>query len=81
VAVGYYMRFRNEVILLKRLLDVGYFGHIRRFHFQHGTIGGWSPLSGYNLDRNASGGGVLVVSGTHFIDLMLYWFGYPTIAR
>jgi predicted dehydrogenase/nucleoside-diphosphate-sugar epimerase len=77
VAVGYYMRFSDEVILLKRLLDTEYFGHIRRFHFQYGTLGGWSPLSGYNLDRRASGGGVLVVSGTHFLDLMLYWFGYP----
>jgi predicted dehydrogenase/nucleoside-diphosphate-sugar epimerase len=77
LAVGYAMRFRNEVVLLKRLLDSGYFGEIQRFHIQHGSLGGWSPVSRYNLDRSASGGGVLVVSGTHFLDLVLYWFGYP----
>jgi predicted dehydrogenase/nucleoside-diphosphate-sugar epimerase len=77
LAVGYAMRFRNEVTLLKRLLENRFFGDISRFHFQHGSLGGWSPVSGYNLDRKASGGGVLVVSGTHFLDLMLYWFGYP----
>lgn len=77
LAVGYAMRFHDEVTLLKRLLEDCYFGQVRRFYFQHGSLGGWSPASAYNLDRKASGGGVLVVSGTHFLDLMLYWFGYP----
>ncbi len=77
VAVGYATRFRNQVVLLKHLLDTGYFGTVSRFYFQDGTLGGWSPVSAYNLDRKASGGGVLVVVGTHFLDRMLYWFGYP----
>jgi predicted dehydrogenase len=77
LAVGYSTRFRDEVPLLRELLNAGYFGTIRRFHYQEGTIGGWSPLSGYTLDRKATGGGVLTVVGTHFIDRMLYWFGYP----
>jgi predicted dehydrogenase/nucleoside-diphosphate-sugar epimerase len=77
LAVGYAMRFRNEVVLVKRLLETGYFGDIRRFHIQHGTLGGWSPASRFNLDKRASGGGVLINSGTHFLDLTLYWFGYP----
>jgi predicted dehydrogenase/nucleoside-diphosphate-sugar epimerase len=77
LAVGYAMRFRKEMLLLKRLLDSGYFGDIRRFYIQHGTLGGWSPASRFNLDKRASGGGVLINSGTHFLDLVLYWFGYP----
>jgi predicted dehydrogenase/nucleoside-diphosphate-sugar epimerase len=81
VAVGYATRFRSAVVLLKQLLDAGYFGEIRGFYFQDGTLGGWSPVSGYNLDRKASGGGVLVVVGTHFLDRMLYWFGYPEDCR
>src|SRR4029078_1025420 len=63
IAVGYSTRFQNEVVLLKQLLDAGHFGSIRRFHFQYGGAGGWSPVSGYNLDRAATGGGVLVVDG------------------
>jgi predicted dehydrogenase len=77
VAVGYVTRFRKNVQLFRELLERGYFGAIRRFAYQFGTRGGWAPLSAYNLDRQASGGGVLVVTGTHFLDRMLYWFGYP----
>src|SRR4051794_12806709 len=64
IAVGYSTRFYDEVVLLKQLLDAGHFGAVRRFHFQHGNTGGWSPVSGYNLDRTATGGGVLVVDGS-----------------
>lgn len=77
VAVGYSTRFRENVRLLKRLLDAEYFGAVRRFVHQFGTPGGWSPLSAYNLDCRTAGGGVLVVTGTHFLDRMLYLWGYP----
>ena len=72
VAVGYVSRFRKNVELLKDLLDRSYFGNIHRFVHQFGTTGGWSPLSAYNLKNETSGGGVLVVTGTHFLDRMLY---------
>jgi len=78
LAVGYTTRFRDEVVLLHDLLQSRHFGAVRRFHYQEGTVGGWSPLSGYIADRKAAGGGVLTVVGTHFIDRMLYWFGYPS---
>jgi predicted dehydrogenase len=77
VAVGYSTRFRNEVETLRDLLLKGFFGRVQRFLYQSGSAGGWSPVSGYNLDREATGGGVLVVTGAHFLDRMLYWFGYP----
>lgn len=81
IAAGYSTRFRNEVVLLKHLLEQNHFGQIRRFHFQEGTIGGWSPASAYNLNKAESGGGVLTVVGTHFLDRMLHWFGYPDEAE
>ena len=78
VAVGYLSRFRDSTFLLKELLDANYFGPVRRFARQAGTKGGWAPVSGYNLNRAAVGGGVLVVSGTHFLDTMLHLWGYPS---
>jgi len=81
LAVGYVTRFRDNVRLVARLLRDGTFGNVRRFAYQYGSRGGWAPLSGYNLDRAASGGGVLVVTGTHFLDRMLDWFGYPSRMR
>ena len=76
-AVGYSTRFRESTILLKELLDSGYFGKVTRFAHQFGTPGGWAPLSAYNLKRNSSGGGVLMVTATHFLDRMLHFWGAP----
>jgi len=77
LAVGYSTRFRNNIIYLKKLLDRGNFGKVHRFVNRFGTPGGWSPMSGYNLTKDSAGGGVLVVSGTHFIDRMLHFWGMP----
>lgn len=77
VAPGYVTRFRGNVQLLKSLLDAGYFGQVRRFVHQFGTAGGWAPLSAYNLRRDSTGGGVLMVTGTHFLDRMLHFWGMP----
>jgi predicted dehydrogenase len=77
VAVGYVVRFRDSILLLGDLLKAGYFGTVRRFAHQVGSRGGWAPVSSYNLSRKATGGGVLVVTGTHFLDFMLHVWGYP----
>lgn len=76
-AVGYTTRFRDNYLTLKRLLAVGYYGAVKRYGYQFGTPGGWSALSAYSLSREATGGGVLVVTGTHFLDRALDLFGYP----
>jgi predicted dehydrogenase len=78
LATGFFTRHFPAVRLFKRLADEGFFGRIDRFEFEYGTSGGWAPVSGYNLDRRQSGGGVLVVTGTHFLDRMLHWFGEPS---
>lgn len=78
VAAGYVTRFRPNLRMLKSLLDRQYFGRVRRFIHQFGTPGGWAPLSGYNLKRASAGGGVLMVTGTHFLDRMLWFWGVPS---
>jgi predicted dehydrogenase len=78
IAVGLATRTFPVVDLMKRRLSENFFGKISSFHFEFGSSGGWAPVSGYNLDPKLSGGGVLVVSGSHFIDRMLYWFGEPS---
>lgn len=77
ISVGFMTRHYPVVRLVRRLLDENFFGRLISFHFEYGTRGGWAPHSGYNLSRDQSGGGVLVVSGTHFLDRMLFWFGAP----
>ncbi|MGB5106682.1 MAG: Gfo/Idh/MocA family oxidoreductase [Candidatus Zixiibacteriota bacterium] len=77
ISVGFVTRHFPVVRFMKRLLDEGYLGKVERFHFEFGTPSGWASVSGYTLDRALSGGGVLMVNGSHYIDRMLYWFGYP----
>lgn len=77
LALGYCQRFWPNMELLKALLDCSFFGKVQRFVHQFGTAGGWSPLSAYNLERKTAGGGVLVVTGSHFLDLLLNFWGYP----
>jgi predicted dehydrogenase len=81
VAVGYVTRFRRSTRLLKRLLDAGYFGRIHGFAHQFGTPGGWAPLSGYILQASTAGGGVLMVTATHFLDRMLHLWGRPRVVE
>jgi len=77
-AVGYNTRFAEGVELMGELLAAETFGPARRFAYQSGSTGKWSPFTAYTLDRGRTGGGVVMVSGTHFLDRMLAWFGRPT---
>jgi predicted dehydrogenase len=81
LAVGFVTRFFPSTKLLKRLIDSRFLGALRSFEYEYGAAGGWAPLSGYNLSRQTSGGGVLVVSGSHFIDRLLYLFGEARLLR
>ncbi|QEF99635.1 putative oxidoreductase YcjS [Stieleria maiorica] len=77
-SVGFVTRYRSNNRQMHRLIQSGYFGEITEFAYQFGSRGGWAPLSAYNLDKEATGGGVLVVTGSHFLDRMIHWFGIPT---
>lgn len=77
LSVGYFTRQFPSVSLLKYLLDTGYLGRILSFDYRFGASGGWETSSGFNMNREVAGGGVLIDTGTHFLDKMLYWFGVP----
>lgn len=75
LATGHVKRFFPSTELTKELMDNGFLGTVTSFAYESGVSGGWDPLSGYNLTRASSGGGVLVTNGSHFIDRMIYIFG------
>jgi predicted dehydrogenase len=77
ISVGYMTRHYPSVRLLKHFLQTGYLGRIKSFYYVYGSRGGWEPVSGYNLDAQRAGGGILTVQGTHFVDRMLHLFGHP----
>ena len=75
LAVGYVTRFFPSTEMTKYLIESGFLGVINSFDYEFGTEGGWPTVSGYNLRGETAGGGVLVVSGSHFLDRMIYLFG------
>jgi predicted dehydrogenase len=81
VSVGYKSRQYPAVKMLRHLLETRYFGEVLGFHHESGAASGWAPLSGYNASLQTAGGGVLIGTGTHFLDRMLYWFGEPQSFR
>ena len=78
ISVGFRTRYYPSVVLMKDLIDQNAFGRIRSFHYEFGSRGGWAPLSGFNLDKKQAGGGILIDTGSHFVDRMLYWLGAPS---
>lgn len=78
LAVGFHTRQSGACRTLKHCVQSGLFGAVRYVSHQDGSVGGWAPVSGYNLNRQTAGGGVLVTTGTHFVDRMLWFFGFPS---
>lgn len=77
VAIGHYQRFLDAPRQLARLIAERYFGRVFNFYHQSGSAGGWPAMSAYTLQRSSIGGGVLVVTGTHFLDRVLSMWGMP----
>lgn len=81
LAVGFVTRFFPSTLLTRNLLETGFLGQLRSFDYEFGTAGGWETASGYNLSREKSAGGVLAISGSHFLDRMLFLFGDVDVVR
>lgn len=81
LAVGLVTRFFPSTQLTRQLIESRFLGELHAFDYEFGTVGGWATVSGYNLARSGAGGGVLVVSGSHFIDRMIYLFGEMELVR
>lgn len=81
VLVGLNKRFLGVTVLLKRLIDEGFFGDI--YHVRCG----WERDSGipgvgrWFTDKALSGGGALIDLGVHYIDLAMYIMGWAEPER
>lgn len=79
VMVGLNKRFLGQTVLIKRLIDEGFFGHIYK------ATCGWERSSGipgvgrWFTNRKLSGGGCLIDLGVHYLDLTMELMGWPMI--
>lgn len=79
VMVALNNRFTGESLFVKKYADAGLFGEI--YHAKCG----WRRRNGipgkgtWFTDKKLSGGGALIDLGVHFLDLVLYFMGYPAV--
>jgi predicted dehydrogenase len=79
LAVGHFRRFFPTTPLVADLLARGLCGAPQRFAAEEGYVFAWEARSGYWLDRERAGGGVLADLGPHVLDLVRAWLG-PELA-
>ena len=60
---------------IRRLISSGALGALTSFEVTDGAPYGWPAMSFSFFDRSISGGGVLMDSGVHALDLLQWWLG------
>ncbi len=75
LTVGVMRKFWYATRWLKGFLDSGFGRDVQSFHIREGFRFRWPAVSDYFIRRQAAGGGVLIDTGSHTLDLMLSWFG------
>ncbi|RDJ24079.1 NAD-dependent epimerase/dehydratase family protein [Bosea caraganae] len=73
--VGLLRRYLHVARWLKALLEARVLGEVKRFSIREGFVFNWATSSDALLRRDLAGGGVLMDTGAHTLDLMLWWLG------
>lgn len=64
---------------IKQLLESKELGDLVSFRIEDGKAFNWPTASGFYFDKEKAGGGVLIDTGAHVLDLVLWWLQeYPT---
>ena len=73
--VGLMYRFCQGVATLRRFIEDGLLGQLQRFELESGFIYDWPVASGFFFDPRQAGGGVLIDTGSHMLDLLIGMIG------
>lgn len=74
LAAGFMRRFYKSSRQVRRIVSAKILGKIRYIDFEEGSVYRWQTASGFYFDKKAAGGGVLMDTGAHTLDLLLWWF-------
>lgn len=77
LAVALFRRQAAAGRWLKEALQAGAFGTVRRFKIDEGYEYNWPLTTDSMWRKEQAGGGVLMDTGAHTMDLVIWWFGEP----
>lgn len=75
LAVGLMRRFLTMFRFVRETIQSGVLGDVRRFDFREGYVYDWPVASDFFFRKDTAGGGVLVDTGAHTLDTLLWWLG------
>ena len=75
ITVGHMRRFCPAVAFARDLIRFETMGDIHSVDVADGTVFGWPVNTDFQFRRDTAGGGVLVDTGAHTLDMVLGWFG------
>ena len=75
LAVGMMRRFSHAGRFTRWAIESGLLGKISSFDIRDGGVFDWPLVSDFFFRREAAGGGVLIDTGVHTLDQMLWWLG------
>ena len=78
LGIGMVRRYFKINQKIKQLLDSQSLGKIKSFTYEEGFPFSWPLKSTYAFNKKQAGGGVLIDTGAHVIDLIIGLFGKPT---
>jgi predicted dehydrogenase len=73
--VGHIYRFCPGARLVKQAIEEDWLGSLQSFSLESGCIYNWPVASGFFFSKEQAGGGVLVDTGSHMLDLLNWWLG------
>jgi predicted dehydrogenase len=77
LAAGHYKRFFPAHRAIKILIERGIFGPLRSIEIVEGGKFSWPAATDSFFRRDQTPGGVLLDTGVHVLDLLLWWLGEP----
>lgn len=81
LTVSHVLRFAAAMQWIAALIGSGCLGRVKRLDARIGNPYQWPIVSDSRWDPKISGGGTLIDSGMHLVDLLLWWFGDVDLTR